>query len=130
MDAIKKFINNHVVFIFCLCLIILFLIIYKTLFYIPPLLDQGKRNIAEKTIDFFCFGWHLTTGSIHMAYLKNHDNAIKEFAKAGWYRKKYLAKRFFKKEEDIDKFLEANRNLPNKSFREKLYVFLITPTKN
>jgi len=117
-------------FIFFISVIIVFIIIYKVSFYTPPLLDSGKRNIAEKTIDFFSFGWHLTRGSIVRDYLGDRGGANEDFAKAGWYRKKYLVKRFRAKEEDITLALEVYKNLNMNSIIENLYFFLMKDKNN
>ncbi len=113
-------------FAFFIGVIIFSTIIYKISFYTPPLLDPGKRNIAEKTIDFLSFGWHLTKGSIVRDYLGERGEANEEFAKAGLYRKKYLVKRFKVEGEDLDLVLDVYKNLNINSLIEKLYVFLLS----
>ena len=117
-------------FIFFISVIIFSIIIYKTSFYTPPLLDPGKRNIAEKTIDFLSFGLHLTKASIIKDYFGGGGTANKEFAKAGWYRKKYLVKRFRVKEEDITLVLEVYKDLDINSIIENLYFFLMKDKNN
>ena len=117
-------------FIFFISVIIFSIIIYKTSFYTPPLLDPGKRNIAEKTIDFLSFGWHLTRASIIKDYFGGESIANKEFAKAGWYRKKYLVKRFRVKEEDITLVLELYKDSNINSISENLYFFLMKDKNN
>jgi len=126
--VIKK--KYKFLFIFFISAIIFSIIIYKISFYTPPLLDPGKRNIAEKTIDFLSFGWHLTKGSIVRDYLGDRGGANEDFAKAGWYRKKYLVKRFIVKEEDITLVLEVYKNLNMNSIIEKLYIFLMKDKNN
>lgn len=116
-------------FISFISVIIFSIIIYKISFYTPPLLDHGKRNIPEKTIDFFSFALYLTKGSIIEDYFGNRGHANEEYAKAGWYRKKYLVKMFRVKEENITLFLEAYKDLDINSIREKLYRFLMTGKK-
>ena len=116
--------------IFFISVIIFSIILYKISFYTPPLLDSGKRNIAEKTIDFLSFGWHLTRGSIVKDYLGERGEANEEFAKAGWYRKKYLVKRFRLKEEDIILVLEVYKKLNLNSIKENLYIFLMKDKNN
>ncbi len=111
-------------FIFFIIVIIFSIILYKISFYTPPLLDSGKRNIAEKTIDFLSFGWHLTKGSIIKDYFGAGGGANKVFARAGWYRKKYLVKRFRVKEEDITLVLELYKDSNINTITEKLYFFL------
>ncbi len=111
-------------FIFFIIVIIFSIILYKILFYTPPLLDSGKRNIAEKTIDFLSFGWHLTKGSIIKDYFGDGSRANKVFARAGWYRKKYLVKRFRVKEEDITLVLELYKDSSINYIVENLYFFL------
>ncbi len=110
------------------CLIILF-IIHGIFFYTPPLLDSGKRDVFENTIDFFSFAWHLTKASVTKDFLGDSGKANEYFAKAGWYRKEYLLNRFFVEEKDLDRFLEKNRNQDIKTIRKDLYVFLMTPKK-
>ena len=110
--------------------VIIFSIIYKISFYTPPLLDSGKRNIAEKTIDFLSFGWHLTKASIIKDYFGKGVRANKEFAKAGWYRKKYLVKRFRAKEEDITLVLELYKDSNINSISKNLFFFLIKDKNN
>jgi len=122
--VIKK--KYKFIFIFFISVIIISITIYKILFYTPPLLDSGKRNIAEKTIDFLTFGWHLTKGSIYKDYFENIDKSQMELVKAGLYRKKYLVKRFKVKGEDLDLVLDVYKNLNINSLIEKLYVFLLS----
>lgn len=112
-------------FIFFISFIISSIIIYKITFYIPPLLDSGKRNIIEKTIDFLWFGWHFTKASIYRDYLKNSDKAMKELGKAGWYRKKYLVKQFRKNGKDLTSILELYKKLKINSISEELHAFLV-----
>ena len=78
----------------CVAFFIIIVLLYKVIFYTPPLLDTGQRNFLELTIDFFSFGWHATKGSILNDYLHKPSRAKTQFAKAGWYRSKYLEKRF------------------------------------
>ncbi len=111
-------------FVFFISVIIVSIIIYKISFYTPPLLDSGKRNIAEKTIDFLSFGWHLTKGSIIKDYFRDEGGANKVFARAGWYRKEYLVKRFIAKEEDITLILELYKDSNINYIVENLYFFL------
>ncbi len=118
------------IFVFFIIVIIFSIILYKILFYTPPLLDPGKRNIAEKTIDFLSFGWHLTKGSIVRDYLGDRGGANEDFAKAGWYRKEYLVKRFRAKEEDITLVLEVYKNLNMNFINENLYFFLMKDKNN
>ncbi len=117
-------------FIFFIIVIIFSIIIYKVSFYTPPLLDPGKRNIAEKTIDFLSFGWHLTKGSIIKDYFGDGGGANKVFARAGWYRKEYLVKRFRVKEEDVTLVLEVYKDLDINSNSESLYFFLMKDKNN
>ena len=123
---IKKFKFFLILFI---SLIFVFIIIYRLTFYTPPLLDAGKRNFAEKTIDFLCFGWHFTKASIYRDYLKNSEKANKELGKAGWYREKYLIKYFGVKEKDFTSILEIYKKLKINSISEKLDAFLLKRTK-
>jgi len=93
--------------------------------YTSPLLDTGRRNFTEKTIDFLCFGWHFTKASIYRNYLKNKVEANKELWKAGWYRKKYLIKRFGINGSDLTLALEKYKNLNITPILEDLYIFLM-----
>ena len=115
--------------IFFTSFIIVSIIIYKFTFYTPPLLDPGKRNIIEKTIDFLCFGWHFTKASIYKDYLKNREKGNKELGKAGWYREKYLIKYFGVKEKDFTSILEIYKKLKINSISEKLDAFLLKEQK-
>ncbi len=117
-------------FVFFIIVIIFSIILYKISFYTPSLLDPGKRNIAEKTIDFLSFGWHLTKASIIKDYFGEGGTANKEFARAGWYRKKYLVKRFRVKEEDITLVLELYKDSNINSISENLYFFLMKDKNN
>jgi len=93
--------------------------------YTPPLLDTGKRNFVEKTIDFLCFGWHFTKASIYKDYLNNKVEANKELGKAGWYRKKYLVKQFRVDGDDLTSILELYKKLKINSISEELHAFLV-----
>ena len=110
-------------------LIFVFIIIYRLTFYIPPLLDLGKRNFIEKSIDFISFGWHFTKASIYRDYLKNKNKSKKELGKAGWYREKYLIKYFGVKEKDFTSILEIYKKLKISSISEKLDAFLLKEQK-
>lgn len=110
-------------------LISVFIIIYRLTFYTPPLLDLGKRNFIEKSLDFISFGWHFTKASIHRDYLKNKNKSKKELGKAGWYREKYLIKYFRLKEKDLASILEIYKKLKINSISEKLDVFLLKEQK-
>jgi len=81
-------------------LLLIITIILKIAFYTPPLLDRGKRNIAEKTVDFLHFSWHFTKASVYKDILKNESSAGKASQKATWYDKNYLAKTFGLNQED------------------------------
>lgn len=116
--------------LFFISLIIISIVIYGILFYTPPFLDTGKRNFIEKTIDFFCFGWHLTKASIQSDYLKNYDEANRESGEAGWYRKKYLIKKFDANAKDMISVLNVYKNLNINTILEKLYIFLIRGKKS
>ena len=116
--------------ILLISLIFVFIIIYRLSFYTPPFLDSGKRNFIEKTIDFLCFGWHFTKASIYKDYLKNKVEANKELGKAGWYRKKYLAKKFSMNKEDLISVLELYKSLNINSILEKLYIFSMREKNN
>jgi tetratricopeptide (TPR) repeat protein len=73
---------------------VLIILIYKFIFYIPPIFDSSGRNLLDRPIDFFSFSWHATKGSIYSNYLKKPRRAHTEFAKAGWFSKNYLEKKF------------------------------------
>lgn len=115
---------------FLISLIIISIILYKITFYTPPFLDLGKRNLIERNIDFFCFGWHFTKASIQSDYLNNYDEATRELGKAGWYRKKYLIKKFDVNGEDTISVLNVYKNLNINTILEKLYIFLIRGKKS
>jgi len=100
-------------------------IFYKLAFYTPPLLDFEKRNIIEKTIDFFSFGWHFTKASIYGPYLKKGNAANMELGKAGWHRKKYLEKRFGVNGDNLISILKLYKRLQINPILEKLYISLI-----
>jgi tetratricopeptide (TPR) repeat protein len=70
-------------------------------------------------------GWHFTKASIYSDYLKNYDKENKELGKAGWYRKKYLEKKFEVDGEDLFSILEVYKNLNITSILEDLYIFLM-----
>jgi len=122
----KKY--KFIIFFF-LGLIIISIIIFGITSYTPPLLDTGKRNFVEKTIDFLCFGWHFTKASIYKDYLNNKVEANKELGKAGWYRKKFLSKYFGVKEKDFTSILEIYKKLKINSISEKLDAFLLKEQK-
>jgi tetratricopeptide (TPR) repeat protein len=73
---------------------VVIILLYKMIFYIPPIFDSGGRNFLDKPIDFVSFSWHATKGSIFSNYLKKPRRAHTEFAKAGWFSKSYLEKKF------------------------------------
>ena len=123
---IKKFKFFLILFI---SLIFVFIIIYRLTFYTPPLLDFGKRNFAEKSIDFISFGWHFTKASIYKDYLQNWEKTKKELGKAGWYREKYLIKYFGVKDKDFTSILEIYKKLKINSISEKLDAFLLKEEK-
>ncbi len=97
--------------------------------YTPPLLDTGKRNLVEKTIDFLCFGWHFTKASIYSDYLKNNEKANRELGKAGWFREKFLSKYFGVKEKDLTSILSLYKKLKINSISEELDSFLLKEQK-
>ncbi len=123
--------NNKYKFflILLISLIFVFIIIYRLTLYTPPLLDLGKRNFIEKSIDFISFGWHFTKASIYKDYLKNRGKENKELGKAGWYREKYLIKYFGVKEKDFTSILEIYKKLKINSISEKLDAFLLKEQK-
>jgi len=118
----KKY--KFIIFFF-LGLIIISIIIFGITSYTPPLLDTGKRNFVEKTIDFLCFGWHFTKASIYKDYLNNKVEANKELGKAGWYRKKYMVKQFRVNGDDLTSILELYKKLKINSISEELHAFLV-----
>ena len=105
---------------------VLYINIYRFVFYVPPLLNPGTRNFADRTIDFFAFSWHLTKGSILKDYLKNRGTAYEEFFKAGWHRRVYLLKEFRLTDNELDILLDLYRNLDRKSLQTKLYEFVMS----
>jgi len=98
--------------------------------YTPPILDYGKRNLIEKTIDFICFGWHFIKASIYSDYLGNNVRANKELEKAGCYRKKYLFKKFEIHQDDLVLKIYKNSNIKSIIDIEKTYIFLMREGKN
>lgn len=109
---------------FLIIIILAFIIIYRFLLYTPPILDFGKRNFVEKTIDFLYFGWHFTKASVYSDYIKNKEKADKELGKAGWYRKKYLIKEFGVNGDNLFSVLGIYERLDLHMIQKKLYVFL------
>jgi len=71
------------------------------------------------------FGWHFTKASIYRDYLKNNEGANKELGKAGWYRKKYLVKKFRVNGDDLTSILELYKKLKINSISEQLNAFLV-----
>jgi tetratricopeptide (TPR) repeat protein len=80
--------------ILTLTALVVIILFYKIIFYIPPIFDSSGRNILDRPIDFMSFSWHATKGSIYSNYLKKPRRAHTEFAKAGWFSKNYLEKKF------------------------------------
>jgi hypothetical protein len=120
--AKKRRVALVVLFLF----LIIFLCTYRVFFYAPPLLDAGRRNIADKTLDFLWSGWHLTKGSFIKDYLKDQGTANGDFFKAGWYRRVYLLKEFRLTDNELDILLDLYRNLDRKSLQTKLYEFVMS----
>jgi tetratricopeptide (TPR) repeat protein len=85
--------KNKAVFLFLTAAVVIILL-YKLIFYIPPIFDSGGRNLLDRPIDFLSFSWHATKGSIFSNYLKKPRRAHTEFAKAGWFSRNYLEKKF------------------------------------
>jgi len=106
-------------------LFLIFIIGYKISFYTPPLLDSGKRNFAEMTLDIFYFGWHFTKALIYDQYLNNSNSANKEFGKASWYNERYLIKRYRINGEDLISLIDLYKKLNIKPTLEKLYTAII-----
>lgn len=117
----KKFKLLSILFI---SLAIIFFIIYKITFYTHPLLDSGKRNIIEQTIDFFGFSWHLSKSAFYRVFIRKDISRV-EFPKAAWYRPDYIPK--LMNTDDIDLLLMAKIYKTNKStnFLENLYISLL-----
>ncbi|HEB35564.1 MAG TPA: tetratricopeptide repeat protein [Candidatus Aminicenantes bacterium] len=117
----KKFKLLSILFI---SLAIIFFIIYKITFYTPPLLDSGKRNIIEQTIDFFGFSWHLSKSAFYQVFIRK-DISKAEFPKAAWYRPDYIPK--LMNTDDIDLLFMAKIYKENKStnFLENTYISLL-----
>lgn len=104
--------------------ILIFFIIYRIAFYTPPLLDSGKRNIIEQTIDFFGFSWHLSKSAFYQVFIRK-DISKAEFPKAAWYRPDYIPK--LMNTDDIDLLFMAKVYQENKStnFLENIYISLL-----
>ena len=117
---LKKRINFLIVFL--MGLLVIMIIIYRFTSYSPPFLDDGKRNVMDRIIDFFSFGWHITKGSIYKDYLINSDMGRKEFGKAGWYRKIYLEKKFNGETANSFSIFNLYKKLDVNSILEKLYI--------
>jgi len=110
-------------------LFILITIVFRFTLYSPPFLDNGNRNFMDRSIDFFSFGWHFTKASVYKDYLKKEDMANKEFAKAGWYRKLYLERKFKVEIENLFSVLGLYKKLDVNSILEKLYISLLDSEK-
>jgi hypothetical protein len=104
----------------------LFLLVYRLLLYTPPLLDAGRRNIVDKTIDFLYCGWHMTKGSFIKDYLKDQGTAYGDFFKAGWYREKMLLKVFRFSKAELTLFLESRKGLDRRILADQLYQFAMS----
>ena len=118
--------KKHKVFLTILVtLIITAFISYKMTIYAPILIDSKERNIIEKTVDFFMFGFHLTKASVYSEYIKDNNKAAREFGKAGWYRKKYLEKKFKIDGNDLNSVLNFYKNINTTSILKDLYTFLM-----
>ena len=109
---------------FFLSFILLFFIIYRIAFYTPPLLDSGKRNVIEKTIDFFGFSWHLSKSAFYKVFIRK-DISRREFAKAAWYRINYFPKLVNIDNKDLYLIAEEYQNLKFNSILEKLYSYFL-----
>ena len=111
-------------FVFLFLFLIILLFFHKLFIYTPPLLDSGKRDILENTIDFFSFAWHLTEASLLKDYLNKPGESNGSFVKAGWHRKRYLLSKFWINEDELVVFLNKNKDLPVKTIKNNLYTFL------
>lgn len=114
--------KKHICIILLTFCFIFFLIIYKHTLYTPPLFDSGKRNFIDKTFDFFCFGWHHFRASTYQKYFHNKQKAAREFAQAGWYRERYLVRKFRIHEADIGSIINFYRESKLESILEKIFI--------
>jgi len=117
----KKFKLLSILFI---SLAIVFFIIYKITFYTHPLLDSGKRNIIEQTIDFFGFSWHLSKSAFYKVFIRK-DISRREFDKAAWYRINYFPKLVNIDNKDLYLIAELYQDKNLNSFLEKLYSYFL-----
>ncbi len=111
--------------LFCfICFILIIFSIHRITFYTPPLLDSGKRNVFEKTIDFLGFSWHLSKSAFYKVLIRKDISRI-EFPKAAWYRPEYIPK--LMNIDDIDLLFMAKVYQENKStnFLENIYISLL-----
>lgn len=104
--------------------ILIFFIIYRITFYTPPLLDSGRRNIIEQTIDFFGFSWHLSKSAFYKVFIRK-DISRREFAKAAWYRINYFPKLVNIDNKDLYLIAELYQNWKFNSILEKLYSYFL-----
>lgn len=110
-----------------LCIVIIALFVFRLTFYTPLLLDPGRRNFVENTIDFFSCGWYLTIGSYSERYLHNPESAEKAFFKAGWHRVLFLKKYFRISDEELCVFLESRSGSSQDNLEVQLFEFCISP---
>jgi len=116
--------KNKIALSSLIIIIIVFFISYKVLLYSPPLIDQGKRNFIEKTIDFLGFSWHLYKSAIYRVFLRK-DISKKEYAKAAWYRIDYFPKLMNIDNIDLALIAEVYREKELTNLIEKLYLYFL-----
>ena len=126
MNIEKKYVDKKVIAL-AISIVIAVIIIYRFTLYIPPLLDAGKRNLIDNTIDFLSCGWHLTNGSYLEEYKKNNVKARREFFMAGWYRELYLIKAFNISKDEIAILLSAHKKGNSKNIKDLLFELVISP---
>lgn len=101
------------------------LVTYQFILFTPFLLDRQDRNVVDKFIDFYCFGWHLTKGSVYKEYLKNEVKAQKEFGRAAWHREIYLRRKFNLEEVDLKSVLDLYKELELYPIQEQIYAEML-----
>jgi hypothetical protein len=121
----KKYVDKKVIAL-AISIVIMVILVYRFTLYMPPLLDAGKRNLFDKTIDFFSCGWHLAKGSYFEEYKKNYVKAKRQYFMAGWYRELYLIKAFHISKDDIAVFLGAHKKENSKNIKDLLFELVIS----
>jgi hypothetical protein len=101
-----------------------FILAYQKVFYVPPLLDQGKRNMAEKTIDFLYFSWHMSKSSFYLVFLKKNITET-EYAKAAWYKTEHFPKLMNMESKDLYLIAKVYREKNLNRFVRELYSYFL-----